>query len=239
MTKAMLQTALIVDNDPRTQRRLGDTLASAGMASLFADDGATMKRLLASRPDLILLGLALPESELLELLRQLPRHPAPPVLIHAPLPDDSKQLIDDTLDVVDYLTKPCDSVELLARVRGLLRRSQAQPAPLACSEMRHLHFGRWTLDTASRQLHGADGNPAALGGAAYALLVAFLEHPFEALSREQLSRALKREYAPYDRVVDVHVSQLRRILGQQKNGSGYIRTLRSEGYIFIAPVEGG
>lgn len=239
MTNAMLQTALIVDDNPGTRRLLGDTLAAAGMASLFADDGATMKRLLASRPDLIIVGLTLPESELLALLRQLPRHPAPPVLIRTPIPDDSKQLIDDTLDVVDYLTKPCDSVELLARIRGLLRRSQVRPAPLPCSEMRHLHFGRWMLDTASRQLHGPDGNPAALGGAAYALLVTFLEHPFEALSREQLSRALKREYTPYDRVVDVHVSQLRRVLGQQENGSGFIRTLRSEGYIFIAAVEGG
>lgn len=239
MTKAMHQTALIVDDDPGMQRLLGDTLAAAGLASLFADDRATMKRLLASQPDLVILGLALPDAELRDLLCQPPWNPEIPLLIHTALSDASKQLIDDAIGIVDYLAKPGDSVELLARVRGLLRRRQAQPAPLPCSEMRRLHFGRWTLDMASRQLLGPDGHPAALGGSAYALLVAFLERPFEALSREQLSRALKREYAPYDRVVDVHVSQLRRILGQQDNGSGYIRTLRSEGYVFIAPVEGG
>ena len=67
--------------------------------------------------------------------------------------------------------------------------------------------------------------------------MAFLEHPFEPLSREQLSRVLKREYIPYDRIIDVHVSQIRRILGNQPDGTGFIKTLRSQGYVFVAPVE--
>jgi two-component system OmpR family response regulator len=125
--------------------------------------------------------------------------------------------------------------ELLARTRSLLRRCQ-RPST-GRSEMRRLHFGDWTLDTASRELSRA-GNPATpLGVSGYALLVAFLEQPFEALSREHLSRVLKREYVPYDRIIDVHVSQIRRILGKQADGSSFIKTLRSQGYVFIAQVE--
>lgn len=233
----MHQTALIVDGDPETQRALGATLATAGIASLYAGDRATMARLLTPSPDLIIFGLALPAAELLDVLHHLPRPPEIPVLIHAQLADEDRQALAGALDIVDYLPRPGAADELLARVLGLLRRAQANPAPLPCGDRRRLRFGQWTLDTAARQLLKADGQPAALGGSAYALLVAFLEHPFEALSRERLSQALKREHAPYDRVIDVHVSQLRRILGKQENGSGFIRTLRSEGYVFIAPVE--
>ena len=93
------------------------------------------------------------------------------------------------------------------------------------------------LDTASRELSLAGSQATPLGVSGFALLVAFLEHPFEALSREQLSRVLKREYVPYDRIIDVHVSQIRRILGKQADGSHFIKTLRSQGYVFIAQVE--
>ncbi len=71
------------------------------------------------------------------------------------------------------------------------------------------------------------------------LLLAFLEHPYETLSREHLSRTLKREYMPYDRIIDVHVSQIRRTLGKQADGSSFIKTLRSQGYVFVADVEAG
>ena len=104
---------------------------------------------------------------------------------------------------------------------------------------RRLHFGEWTLDTASRELIHASQATTPLGVSGYALLLAFLEHPYETLSREHLSRVLKREYMPYDRIIDVHVSQIRRTLGKQADGSSFIKTLRSQGYVFVADVEAG
>lgn len=235
----MHQTALIVDDDPATRQALGAALASAGIANLIAEDVPAMWSLLETRPDLLIFGLSLADAELLALLGQLRRKSEIPVLIHASGSDELKQLAGDTNAALDFLARPCDKNELLARIGRLLRPSPEQPAPLPCSEMRCLRFGQWSLDTAARQLIGPDGTPTPLGAPAYALLCAFLDHPFEPQSREQLSRALKREYLPYDRIIDVHVSQIRRILGKQENGSAFIKTLRSEGYVFIAPVDAG
>jgi two-component system OmpR family response regulator len=151
--------------------------------------------------------------------------------------DEIERIIGIEIGADDFLPKPCNMRELLARVRGLLRRSQQRQTAPARGDARRLRFGDWTLDTASRELLKADGKPAPLGVSGFALLSAFLEHPFEPLSREHLSRVLKREYIPYDRIIDVHISQIRRILGQQADGSGFIKTLRSQGYVFIAPVE--
>lgn len=235
----MRQTALIVEDDPGTRHVLGATLTTAGIDCLFAEDGAAMWRQLAARPDVIILDLSLPDADGLELLRQLRQNSEIPVLIHSTRSDEIERIIGIEIGADDFLPKPCNMRELLARVRSLLRRSQsrATAAPLPRGEPRHLRFGHWTLDTAARELIMPDGKPAALGVSGYALLSAFLEHPFEPLSREQLSRVLKREYIPYDRIIDVHVSQIRRILGKQTDGSSFIKTLRSQGYVFVAPVE--
>jgi two-component system OmpR family response regulator len=234
-TKAMRQTALIVEDDPGTRHLLGSTLASAGIDSIFAEDGRTMWRRLEEQPDVIILDLSLPDIEGFELLRQLRQTSDIPVLIHATRSDDIERIVGIETGADDFLAKPCNMRELLARIRGLLRRCQRPP--LKRSDLRRLVFGDWTLDTGTRQLTRTDSPPTPLGVSGYALLTAFLEHPFEPLSREQLSRVLHREYMPYDRIIDVHVSQIRRILGQQADGSGFIKTLRSQGYVFIAPVE--
>jgi len=233
----MRQTALIVEDDPATCHVLGSTLATAGIESIFAENGASMWRQLESRPDVIILDLSLPDADGMELLRQLRQQSEIPVLIHSTRSDEIERIIGIEIGADDFLPKPCNMRELLARVRGLLRRSQMRQSAAARGEARRLRFGNWTLDTASRELLKADGKPTPLGVSGFALLAAFLEHPFEPLSREHLSRVLKREYIPYDRIIDVHVSQIRRILGQQADGSGFIKTLRSQGYVFIAPVE--
>lgn len=234
-TKLMRQTALIVEDDPGTCHVLGATLATAGIDSIFAESGGTMWRRLEDKPDVIILDLSLPDVDGLELLRQLRQTSDIPVLIHSTRSDEIERIIGIEIGADDFLPKPCNMRELLARVRGLLRRCQ-RPA-LNRGDLRRLAFGDWTLDTASRELVRTGSQPTPLGVSGYALLAAFLEHPFEPLSREQLSRVLKREYVPYDRIIDVHVSQIRRILGKQADGSGFIKTLRSQGYVFIAPVE--
>jgi two-component system OmpR family response regulator len=231
----MRQTALIVEDDPGTRQLLSSTLATAGIDSIFAEDGRTMWRRLEDKPDVIILDLSLPDEEGFELLRQLRQTSDIPVLIHSTRSDEIERIIGIEIGADDFLPKPCNMRELLARIRNLLRRCQRPP--LHRDGLRRLVFGDWALDTASRQLIRAGNPPTSLGAPGYALLAAFLEHPFEPLSREQLSRVLKREYVPYDRIIDVHVSQIRRILGKQSDGSSFIKTLRSQGYVFIAPVE--
>lgn len=231
----MRQTALIVEDDPGTRHVLSSTLATAGIDSIYAETGAAMWRRLDDKPDVIILDLSLPDADGLELLRQLRQHSEIPVLIHSARSDEIERIIGIEIGADDFLPKPCNMRELLARTRGLLRRSQ-RGTP-ARGELRRLHFGDWILDTASRELTRSDGQSTPLGVSGFALLATFLEHPFKPLSREILSSALKREYVPYDRIIDVHVSQIRRILGKQADGSGFIKTLRSQGYVFIAQVE--
>jgi two-component system, OmpR family, response regulator len=231
----MRQTALIVEDDPGTRHVLSTTLATAGIDCIYAETGAAMWRRLDEKPDVIILDLSLPDADGLELLRQLRQHSEIPVLIHSTRSDEIERIIGIEIGADDFLPKPCNMRELLARTRGLLRRTQRTAT--GRGEMRRLHFGDWILDTASRELTLSSGKPTPLGVSGFALLVAFLEHPFEPLSREQLSRVLKREYVPYDRIIDVHVSQIRRILGKQADGSAFIKTLRSQGYVFIAEVE--
>lgn len=234
--QSMRQTALIVEDDPGTRHVLGSTLSSAGMDCIFAENGAAMWRQLAANPDVIILDLSLPDADGLELLRLLRQQSEIPVLIHSVRSDEIERIIGIEIGADDFLPKPCNLRELVARTRGLLRRSQGRQAMLR-NEVRQLRFGQWTLNTASRELTDNSGQTAPLGVSAFALLSAFLEHPFKPLSREQLSLALKREYIPYDRIIDVHISQIRRTLGKQADGSSFIKTLRSQGYVFIAEVE--
>ncbi|MGE5471504.1 MAG: response regulator transcription factor [Bacteroidota bacterium] len=231
----MRQIALIVEDDPGTRLVLGATLSAAGIDSIFAENGAAMWQQLAEDPDMIILDLGLPDADGMDLLRLLRQQSEIPVLIHSTRSDEIERIIGIEIGADDFLPKPCNLRELVARSRSLLRRTRGRKVtPLNAA--RHIRFGQWTLDTASRQLADTRGFSAPLGVSAFALLTAFLEHPFEALSREQLSRVLKREYVAYDRIIDVHVSQIRRILGKQDDGSGFIKTLRSQGYVFIAPV---
>ncbi len=235
----MNQTALIVEDDPGTRHVLSTTLATAGIGSIFAENGAAMWRQLGEKPDIVILDLSLPDADGLELLRQLRQQSEIPVLIHSTRSDEIERIIGIEIGADDFLPKPCNMRELLARTRSLLRRCQTRelPPPQQKMPLRRFRFGPWTLDSASRELTDSAGSPVSIGVSGFALLMAFLEHPFEPLSREQLSRVLKREYVPYDRIIDVHVSQIRRILGNQDDGSGFIKTLRSQGYVFVAPVD--
>ena len=231
----MHQTALIVEDDPSTRHVLASALADAGIASVMAENGAAFWRQIGDNPDLVILDLGLPDAEGFEILRRLRQQSDIPVLIHSTRSDEIERIIGIEIGADDFLPKPCNLRELVARVRALLRRAGKRTTPAVAGG--RYRFGNWRLDTSSRRLTDGDGCEAPLGVSGYALLLCFLEAPFQPLSREHLSRALKREYVPYDRIIDVHVSQIRKLLGNQSDGSSFIKTLRSQGYVFTATVE--
>lgn len=233
----MRQIALIVEDDPATRHVIATTLATAAIECLFADSAAAMWRQLGENPDVVILDLGLPDADGFELLRRLRQQSDVPVLIHSTRSEEIERIIGIEIGADDFLPKPCNMRELLARTRSLLRRAKGRPSQNGVRPGCCLRFGDWMLDPASRVLSDKNGQPVALGVSAFALLSAFLGSPFQPLSREILSRALKREYVPYDRIVDVHVSQIRRLLGAQPDGSSYIKTLRSQGYVFTSTVE--
>ncbi len=233
----MHQTALIVEDDPATRHVLSSSLATAGIKSLFAGSAAAMWALMGEDPDVVILDLGLPDADGFDLLRRLREQSDVPVLIHSTRSAEIERIVGIEIGADDFLAKPCNMRELVARVSSLLRRAQGRASQSRARPCGMLSFGDWRLDPATRTLIGRDGQPAALGVSAYALLSCFLDKPFQPLSREVLSRALKREYTPYDRIIDVHVSQIRRLLGKQADGSAYIKTLRSQGYVFTTTVE--
>ena len=136
----MRQTALIVEDDPGTRHVLNATLATAGIDCIYAENGAAMWRGLDQKPDVIILDLSLPDVDGLELLRQLRQQSEIPVLIHSTRSDEIERIIGIEIGADDFLPKPCNMRELLARTRGLLRRSQ-RTLP-ARGEMRRLHHAR-------------------------------------------------------------------------------------------------
>ena len=175
----MRQTALIVEDDPVTRHILTTTLATAGIDSIIAETGAAMWSSLEKKPDVIVLDLSLPDADGMELLRQLRQKSEIPVIIHSNRSDEIERIIGIEIGADDYLPKPCNMRELLARVRALLRRSAPKTvSPTTSGKARRLRFGQWTLDTASRELIDSESKPAAIGVSGYALLLAFVEHPF-------------------------------------------------------------
>jgi two-component system, OmpR family, response regulator len=138
----------------------------------------------------------------------------------------------------DYLPKPFNPRELLARIKSVLRRVQAQPDQRPSINSRYLRFAHWQLDTISRNLRSADGLIVALSGAEYRLLKVFLDHANRIMSREQLlDLTLGKEAEPFDRCIDVQISRLRQRLGDNAKEPSVIKTVRSEGYVLSSDVE--
>jgi two-component system OmpR family response regulator len=138
----------------------------------------------------------------------------------------------------DYLPKPFNPRELLARVKSVLRRTKALPANLRRDEVRLFRFADWTLDVATRSLTAPDGVIVALSGTEFKLLRVLLDHPGQVLSRDQLIELMSsRDAGPFDRALDVQVSRLRHRLGDDAKEPAVIKTVRGQGYVLAAQVD--
>jgi len=228
---------LVVDDDREIRALVGDYLKNNGYRVSLAADGRQMFAVLRdSRIDLVVLDLMLPGEDGLSLCRKLRAQSNLPVLMLTAKGDPFDRVLGLEMGADDYLPKPFEPRELLARIRSVLRRAQALPANPA--PPRRLCFAGWTLDGESHQLHSPEGVLVALSGAEYRLLTVFLSHPNRVLTRDQLMDLTRgREADPFDRSIDLRVSRLRQKLGDDARAPALIKTLRNEGYILAASVE--
>jgi two-component system OmpR family response regulator len=229
---------LVVDDDAEIRRLLGDYLRKNGYrATTVADGNAMWAALARGKVDLIVLDLMLPGQDGLSLCRKLRAESDTPVIMLTARGEETDRVVGLEMGADDYLAKPFSARELLARVKTVLRRYRALPMRLRADDASSIRFSGWTLDVRARHLVSADGLVTALSGAEYQLLRAFLSHPGQVLSRDQLmSFAKGRESEPFERTIDLRVSRLRQRLGDDGGEPRIIKTVRGQGYVLAASV---
>jgi len=231
---------LIVDDDPEICRLLTDYLTKNGFDAIGARNGREMTQALEHHAvDLVILDLMLPDSDGLTLCRNLRASSNMPVLMLTARGEETDRIVGIEMGADDYMVKPFSPRELLARIKTILRRARALPPNLRPETQRYLVFAGWQLDTATRALTAPDGVIVPLSGGEYRLLRILLEHPNRVLNRDQLVELIHgRTAEPLDRVIDVQVSRLRQRLRDDSREPQLIKTMRGEGYVLAAVVEG-
>lgn len=228
---------LVVDDDAEIRSLLAEYLGQNGYRVSLAHDGREMRQALeVSRPDIVVLDVMLPGEDGLALCRDLRARSDIPVIMLTARGEELERIIGIEMGADDYLAKPFNPRELLARMKGILRRARALPR--ARNGPQRLRFAGWVLDIAARHLVAADGVIVSLSGTEYRLLSVFLEHPNRVLDRNQLmDLTLGREATPFDRSIDVQVSRLRQRLRDDAREPRIIKTVRNGGYVLAAAVE--
>jgi len=233
---------MIVDDDREIRELAGGFLRKNGLTVTLAADGRQMRQLLENLTvDLIVLDIMMPGDDGLVLCRELRsgKHRRIPILMLTARSDDMDRVLGLEMGADDYLVKPFVARELLARIKAILRRTRMLPPNFQVTEPgREISFGNWRLDTTARHLLDAEGTIVALSGAEYRLLRVFLDHPQRVLNRDQLLNLTQgRDADFFGRSIDLLVSRLRQRLREDAREPLYIKTVRSEGYVFSAAVE--
>jgi len=234
---------LIVDDDAGIRKLISSFLGKHGFHADTAGDPAAMRSMLeTNRYDLIVLDVMMPGEDGLTALRRLQQSGGPPVIMLSAVGTDIDRIVGLEMGADDYLAKPCNPRELLARIRVVLRRRERNAGPLAPVQDDGpgvLRFLGWRIDVVGRTLHDAGGRSVTLSDGEFNLLRAFVEHPRRVLTRDQLLDLARGESAEhFDRAIDVQLSRLRRKLAASDGGEELIRTVRNEGYMFVPQVAG-
>lgn len=233
MDKAAVKI-LVVDDDEKLRALLLRYLGSEGFAVSGVADGDGMDSFLAhNHADLIVLDLMLPGEDGLSIARRLQSSLDTPIIIISARGEEVDRIVGLEVGADDYLPKPFNPRELLARVRAVLRRTEARPAaPESTAEQQQYRFGEFTLDLVSHSLL-RDHEIIELTPGDFALLEAFVLRPNRLLSRDNLIELLKGyERSPYDRSIDVRVTRLRKKIEPDHEHPQYIRTVWGKGYMF-------
>ena len=231
---------LVVEDDPALQRMILNYFVENNIRTLVASNGQEMvDHLGGAEVNLVILDLRLGLEDGLDLLRKVRlSSEVPVIIITGHRLDEIDRVVGLELGADDYLTKPFNLRELLARVRAILRRFDVgRTAPPRDPERGRFRFSGWQLDRRSRQLTDPSGVPVALTKGEYAMLLAFLEAPQRPLSREHLLQATRVHEDVFDRSIDVQILRLRRKLERNPRAPRVIQTERGVGYVFAVPVE--
>jgi DNA-binding response OmpR family regulator len=225
----MSERVLVVEDDPRLAEMLSEYLGQAGFRVSLATLGAAAVRQLADSPyDAVVLDLMLPDMDGLDVCRQIRTSSDTPVLMLTARGDAIDRIIGLELGADDYLPKPFEPRELLARLRAILRRR----TPGKTAAERPLHFGRLDIDTAARAVL-LDGVRCDLTGYQFDLLLALAENAGRVLSRETLMDKVKGEHLEaFDRSIDVHMSRIRAAIEDDPKKPRRVITVRGAGYVF-------
>ncbi|HAA39959.1 MAG TPA: DNA-binding response regulator [Pseudomonas sp.] len=230
--------ALIVDDDVPIRELLIDYLARFNILATGVTDGAAMRLAMqAETYDVVVLDLMLPGEDGLTLCRWLRAESDIPILMLTARCEPTDRIIGLEMGADDYLSKPFDARELLARVRAVLRRAGEGRPVLGGSARPLIRFAGWQLDVTRRELRSPDEVMIPLSSGEFDLLLVFVEHPQRVLTREQLlNLARGHSHDAFDRSIDVQVSRLRRKLEFDTKRPAMIRTVRNGGYQFTASV---
>jgi two-component system OmpR family response regulator len=229
---------LLVDADRQSRASLETYLERNGFRVSAAVNGIGMQRVLErSRVDLVLLDVDAGAEEGLRLLRSLRAASDVPLVILARRSDETDRIVGLEMGADDYLHRPVNPRELLARVRNILRRSGAA-ASLPMARGNVYHFAGWQLDVVARELRCPAGEARHLRSSDYHVLTLLLSHGNRVVTRDRLFELARgREAEPFDRSIDVRISRLRQILGDDARGPRIIKTVHGEGYVIGVPVE--
>ncbi len=227
---------LVVDDDPRLRDLLRRYLGENGFQVFVADNGVTMNRLwLRERFDALILDLMMPGEDGLQILRRLrEQKDTTPIIMLTARGEDVDRIVGLEMGADDYIPKPFNPRELLARIHAVLRRRPVADAPGAPSMIDEVvKFGEFELDLGTRVLR-KNGEPVPLTTGEFAVLKAFARHPKQPLSRDKLMEIARgREYEAFDRSLDVQVSRLRKMIEPDPSKPRFLQTVWGVGYVFI------
>jgi DNA-binding response OmpR family regulator len=233
---ARTQHIFVVDDEAPAREMVGDYLKLHGFDVTLCDGGKSLREAIGRQaPDLIVLDLNMPEEDGLSIIRALKQQGGVPIIMLTATASPIDRVVGLELGADDYLAKPCELRELLARVRSVLRRSVAAPVTASAGARKSapIRFGTKWLDINAQVLRDEQGNEHPLVSSEFALLKAFAENPKRVLSRERLlDLAEARDREAFDRAIDVRITRIRRKIEPDPAHPTVIRTVRGAGYLF-------
>ena len=236
-------SVLIVEDDRSVREMLAEYLSGQGYDVHQAEKGSDMREEIERKvPDVVLLDVRLPGEDGLTLARYLREHHDLGIIMVTAAGDVVDRVVGLEIGADDYVTKPFDPRELLARLKSVMRRTQSRaPAQRATARVAadRIPVGRCFLDVAAHQLLDVSGQEVALTSMEYDLLKVFTDHPHKVLTRDQILTLTKnREWEPFDRSIDIRIARLRRKIEVNPEEPQALRTVRGAGYMFVPPQAG-
>jgi two-component system, OmpR family, response regulator len=240
---SVAQHIVVVDDEQPAREMVGDYLRMHGFGVSLCDGGASLRKSIAERmPDLIILDLNMPEEDGLSIIRDLKKRTSVPIIMLTATASAIDRVVGLELGADDYLAKPCELRELLARVRSVLRRSASSQQPAAAApaagpqpapDRSRVRFGTKWLDHDAQALRDDEGNEHPLTASEYGLLKVFAANPKRVLSRDRLLElANARDAEAFDRAIDLRIMRIRRKIEPDPAHPSVIRTVRGGGYLF-------